>query len=621
MQRPQTLGLLLAAALLLGAAVRSDGGVTSLRLDSQPGDPFLGGHLFVFTPSDGTFVGSQSFSNSVSVNFHTPSYERWFYLNFAAPQGQHLSAGTYTGAMRFSGPGVAGLDISGDGVGCNTTTGQFEVKQADYGDGNELISFWAVFEQHCDGAVPALLGEIRFNANVPVVVTAPTAVSRTEGQIVGFTVMATESSNQRVTLTATNLPSGASFVDNGNNTGTFAWTPAPGQAGVYAVGFHGMNGVGASDNAATRILITLSNDDFTNAAVITTLPYASSFNIAGATQANDDPAYPCGYAAKTVWYALTASGQRRIEARASATNFAPLLGVFTGTRGNLETVACGSSPVQGEAQLSFNPQSGRTYYFLVAAGNSADAGTVLFAVNEVLPPPNDDIAHATPITTLPFHDRLNTTLATDSPSDPTSCHLYSTVWYTLTTAEDLFIDYDASQSDYRVAVGVFTGQPGALQYVQCIGNAQYGFAALAGRTYYLMVGSDYSGGGQLDISFRGRPKLKIGLTFDPVASLDSKTGAVTLRGTVTSSQPVTISLAGALRQKWGRRFISAEFPDPYGYLAVFCPGESPFSVRVVGDNGSFAGGHLLVNATAYAGFENDSAAVQISQTIKLNGSH
>ncbi len=38
----------------------------------------------------------------------------------------------------------------------------------------DIVAFDATFEQHCEGAVPALRGEIRYNANVAVNVTAPT---------------------------------------------------------------------------------------------------------------------------------------------------------------------------------------------------------------------------------------------------------------------------------------------------------------------------------------------------------------------------------------------------------------------------------------------------------------
>jgi hypothetical protein len=50
---------------------------------------------------------------------------------------------------------------------------------------------------------------------------------------------------------------------------------------------------------------------------------------------------------------------------------------------------------------------------------------------------NDDIANATPITSLPFDDSLNTTAATMAPDDPDCFGNGPTVWYTFTPTEDV----------------------------------------------------------------------------------------------------------------------------------------------------------------------------------------
>ncbi|MEZ5357585.1 MAG: tandem-95 repeat protein [Candidatus Zixiibacteriota bacterium] len=60
------------------------------------------------------------------------------------------------------------------------------------------------------------------------------------GRTLTFTVTARDSSapvGSRVYLTASGLPTGATFVDNGNNTGTFSFTPVTGQDGDYVVRF------------------------------------------------------------------------------------------------------------------------------------------------------------------------------------------------------------------------------------------------------------------------------------------------------------------------------------------------------------------------------------------------
>lgn len=57
------------------------------------------------------------------------------------------------------------------------------------------------------------------------------------GVSLAFTVTATDADGPAPTLTAINLPTGASFTDNNNGTGSFGWTPASNQVGVAAITF------------------------------------------------------------------------------------------------------------------------------------------------------------------------------------------------------------------------------------------------------------------------------------------------------------------------------------------------------------------------------------------------
>ena len=53
------------------------------------------------------------------------------------------------------------------------------------------------------------------------------------GQKLQFTVKAVDLGNDKLTLSTSNLPSGASFTDNGDSTGTFTWTPTKSQVKVH----------------------------------------------------------------------------------------------------------------------------------------------------------------------------------------------------------------------------------------------------------------------------------------------------------------------------------------------------------------------------------------------------
>jgi hypothetical protein len=142
---------------------------TSLYLTGDEGDYVSGGQALFFTPNDGVFAASTNYYKGVSVTFHTPTYTNWWNLDFAAPNNQNLTVGKYTGAVRFpfQASNQPGLDVFGDGRGYNGLKGNFEVKEIKYGAAGAVTSFWATFEQPCEGAFPAARGEIRYNATAP----------------------------------------------------------------------------------------------------------------------------------------------------------------------------------------------------------------------------------------------------------------------------------------------------------------------------------------------------------------------------------------------------------------------------------------------------------------------
>ena len=139
---------------------------TALVLNSAPGD-FIGGGLNqTFTESDGTFTAMRNFDNGVSIFFNGGPH--WWYLYFAAPMDAPLIVGFFDEATRFpfQSPTKPGLDVSGEGRGCNELTGRFEVLEVVYGPTGDVERFAATFEQHCEGMEPALTGSILFNSTL-----------------------------------------------------------------------------------------------------------------------------------------------------------------------------------------------------------------------------------------------------------------------------------------------------------------------------------------------------------------------------------------------------------------------------------------------------------------------
>jgi hypothetical protein len=560
-------------------------GVTSLLLDSEPGD-FIGlGQRLFLTPEDGVFHAFPNVDDGVSVSFGSDTGV-WG-LDFAAPFDAPLQVGTYSGAMRWPFQGdQAGLSISGNGRGCNTLTGSFEVKQIVYGPVSELDAFWATFEQHCEGNLAALRGEIRFKADVPLLIRSPFHLDGLETQTMSFPVTALSASGGPIQLTATELPEGAVFTDHGDNTGTFEWTPSEGQAGSYSIVFQGDDGNGLTDKAFAQIQISLLNDDFDHAIEIASLPFSDQFDPASATAAQDDPS--CFIQYPGIWYRFTATTDATLVLSAGG-SFPADLSVHTGTRGALNLIGC----TVGH-QLTFNVLGGQTYFILVAA--PPEGGPVsLLLENLPPPPPNDDLSNATAITALPFEDQVDTRTSILDGSDPSCLGQGATVWYRLTLPADTLIDANTSGSDYLATVSVYTGSPGALVQTQC-SSERILFNAQAGQTYFLMVGS-YGDlpGGHLKLSVIGLPPFTLDVSIEPAGLVINRTGEAYVQGSFACSRASQVIIAGRVRQRLGRAIVSAFFQ-----IEKECDGSTGWSALLRSDSGLFTGGKVDVEVSVDA---------------------
>jgi hypothetical protein len=144
---------------------------TLLSMNSQPGDWVGGGQQYSFTPADGTFTVQGSYNNGISASFIAPGYTEWWYLDFGPPSALKFMKGEYVAAQRFAfhSPTRPGIDVSGDGRGCNTDAGQFLLSELAFNPDGSVARFAIDFEQHCEGAPPALYGSFRYNSAVSVV--------------------------------------------------------------------------------------------------------------------------------------------------------------------------------------------------------------------------------------------------------------------------------------------------------------------------------------------------------------------------------------------------------------------------------------------------------------------
>ena len=139
---------------------------TAVYFDSQPGD-FIGqGVQQTWTPPTVDITASASPDRShVTISLQGTGFVFWD-LNFAGAAGGPIVPGVYENAIRypFQSSFAYGLDVSGDGRGCNTLIGRFVVYEAVISSTGTVTRFAADFEQHCEGFTPALFGAVRYHS-------------------------------------------------------------------------------------------------------------------------------------------------------------------------------------------------------------------------------------------------------------------------------------------------------------------------------------------------------------------------------------------------------------------------------------------------------------------------
>ncbi|WFE50399.1 hypothetical protein [Micromonospora sp. WMMD1155] len=140
----------------------------SVSFSGDPGDYITGGDSYSYSTDGGDQLTTNGSVDNSRVSVSISGYNGdWWSVNFDAPGSAALAPGTYEKATRypFNGAGP-GLDLSGNGRGCNELTGTFTVINAVFGPNGYVQTFDATFEQHCEGGTPAARGEVHI-ANPP----------------------------------------------------------------------------------------------------------------------------------------------------------------------------------------------------------------------------------------------------------------------------------------------------------------------------------------------------------------------------------------------------------------------------------------------------------------------
>ena len=136
---------------------------TSVNLSSDAGDPIGVGQSYSYTNADAQITVTSQDAGFIIAIDGDESWKGEFELpdTYTA-----LQRGTYENLTRFGfhDPAVGGLSWTGEGRGCNTSSGRLIIDSVTF-DGTTLTEIDLQFEQYCSGSTAALRGDIHWNAN------------------------------------------------------------------------------------------------------------------------------------------------------------------------------------------------------------------------------------------------------------------------------------------------------------------------------------------------------------------------------------------------------------------------------------------------------------------------
>jgi len=263
--------------------------------------------------------------------------------------------------------------------------------------------------------------------------------------------------------------------------------------------------VGTETSSATRFTLLLrtvtpvSNDDFANAAVVTSLPYSDTQSFAVATLEHNEP--PCGSSgnfAKSLWYSFTAPRAMKLVASSNSTTIAAYTGA---SLTSLTQRACANSSPR---HVIVDALAGETFHFQVG-WSLYSASDVVFQLDELTSPANDDFAAATDVTALPYTTSVDVRDAHTETGVPI-CNGRG-VWYRFTSPERAFLTFEQPHESVDARFAVFAGtSPGQLTSLGCDRAGEIAAPVNAGQTVHVLV-TGYYEDGVIEFTIKSNPPV------------------------------------------------------------------------------------------------------------------
>lgn len=264
------------------------------------------------------------------------------------------------------------------------------------------------------------------------------------------------------------------------------------------------NSQGQANSQVATIIVSGSsvpvNDVFANELTIGSLPYIVSQDIGGATKSATDPdisclaPFPRQEYVNSVWYQYQSPVSKSVLISAFGDSL--LLGVYTGSEGSLNEVACDEN-FRGGPNVTFDAIAGTTYHIVVGIGGTTPITTprnITLIAGEAAPSTNDLITAAMPIG-APADILELVQDSTISGSDPTVCasggYQSNTVWFRYDAWANGTLTVSVPVSDFTAIIGVFSGTPGNLTPLACdqamADMPSVSLGVTTGVTYYILI--------------------------------------------------------------------------------------------------------------------------------------
>ncbi len=251
------------------------------------------------------------------------------------------------------------------------------------------------------------------------------------------------------------------------------------------------------------------NDEFANARVITSLPYADTVDTTEATTNPLDPISYGDYPEKSVWYRFTLAQNMNVTFDNSKANYATSIGFYTGDYAAGLTLVQYGYGSSGDYQPRYPLYAGVTYYIQIIQVSSpyplpeGERAILTFELTQVPGPENDFFADATPIESLPYSTTVNLEGAFVEYNEPRPAQGFfsciNTVWYQYIPTVETIV-YGTAYSNFYKAMFIFQGEnylDAEYDWVLEGDYATFAYSVTPGQTYYFQFCSF----GENDIEF------------------------------------------------------------------------------------------------------------------------